>query len=313
MPPGQRYNVSMPEVPPVRLRLPEWLKTRVRGGGSNPVGSLLARHGLATVCQHAHCPNQGECYARGTATFLILGETCTRDCRFCAIATGTPEPPRPEEPQAVAAAAAAMGLRHVVITSVTRDDLADGGAGHFAATIASVRRALPQAAIEVLVPDFAGDWAALETVLSARPDVLNHNIEMVERLYATLRPQARYGRSLELLARAKQHQLAHPSPRPAYTKSGLMLGLGETEGEVRHVLADLRGVGCDMLTMGQYLAPSPSHAPVAQFVTPERFEQWRQEAMALGFAAVAAGPLVRSSYKAGEVMPSGGPGSPSRV
>jgi lipoic acid synthetase len=198
-----------------------------------------------------------------------------------------------------------MGLRHVVITSVTRDDLADGGAGHFSATIAAVRARLPQAAIEVLVPDLGGDAAALETVLAARPDVLNHNIEMVERLFSALRPQARYGRSLELLERARQYQLAHRSARPAYTKSGLMLGLGEAEAEVRQVLNDLRGVGCDILTIGQYLAPSARHEPVAEFVTPERFEQWRREALAMGFAAVAAGPLVRSSYRAGEMMPGG--------
>ncbi len=254
------------------------------------VQALIARKGLHTVCQEARCPNLGECYARNTATFLILGDRCTRDCRFCAVTPGTPLPPDPEEPERVARAAAEMGLAYVVITSVTRDDLADGGAAHFAATITAVRRLLPPARVEVLIPDFQGRPEALLTVIRAAPDVINHNVETVPRLYPRVRPQADYRRSLELLSRVAASGI------PA--KSGLMLGLGERAEEVRSVLEELHRAGCRILTLGQYLQPSPAHLPVVSWVTPEEFEHWRRLASAIGFAEVASAPLVRSSYRA---------------
>jgi lipoyl synthase len=265
------------------------------------VRRLLADLGLATVCSGAHCPNLPECYARGTATFLILGRRCTRSCRFCAIEKGPPEPLREDEPQAVAEAAARLGLRHVVITSVTRDDLPDGGAGHFARTIRAVRARLPQAVIEVLTPDFQGREESIAAVLDARPDIFNHNIETVPRLYPTVRPEADYRRSLAVLACATAG-LSGRAPTRIYTKSGLMVGLGETDEEVRSAMRDLREVGCDILTIGQYLAPSPQHAPVVRFVEPAEFAAWESEARAIGFAAVAAGPFVRSSYQAEDVF-----------
>lgn len=252
--------------------------------------ALIAGEGLHTVCQEARCPNLWECYARNTATFLILGDRCTRDCRFCAVAHGTPAPPDPEEPERVARAAAEMGLSYVVITSVTRDDLADGGAAHFAAAIAAVRRHLPQARVEVLIPDFQGRPEALSTVIRAAPDVINHNVETVPRLYPQVRPQADYRRSLALLGRIAASGI------PA--KSGLMLGLGERAEEVRSVLEELCRAGCRILTLGQYLQPSPAHLPVAAWVPPEEFEAWRRLALAIGFDEVASAPLVRSSYRA---------------
>jgi len=349
------------------------------------VSRILRELGLATVCSEAHCPNLPECHARGTATFLILGDVCTRSCGFCAIASSplkksdchvaqppsavrvlengasclgcsrpraaephlqqaakaAPRPPREDEPQAVAEACERLHLRHVVITSVTRDDLADGGAGHFARTIRAVRERVPGAAVEVLAPDFRGRTEDVDTVLAAGPDIFNHNVETVQRLYATVRPEADYRRSLDVLAYAKErsekgkvesekrHHVAQPPPavrapegrgflpggsRPRaaephlhgggrlYTKSGLMVGLGETAEEVRAVLADLRGVGCDIVTIGQYLAPSARHLAVARFVEPAEFEAWGREARALGFAAALAGPFVRSSYNAQHVF-----------
>ncbi|MCY2927864.1 MAG: lipoyl synthase [Planctomycetota bacterium] len=281
---------------------PAWLRKRVRTNAcAERVEGLIAQLGLATVCDGAHCPNRPECFAKGTATFMILGDRCTRNCRFCAVAHGGVSPVRAEEPEALAQAAARLKLRHVVVTSVTRDDLPDGGAGHFAATIRAIRRALPEAVIEVLTPDFQGDMAAVETVLAATPDVFNHNVETVPRLYAAVRPQANYQRSLTVLAGAKD--IARRTGLRLYTKSGLMVGLGESREEIAQVLADLRSAGCDIVTMGQYLAPSKEHFPVARFVEPAEFDELAAQARAVGFAAVAAGPFVRSSYQAEEVFP----------
>ena len=278
-------------------RFPPWLRKRVpTGEAAARVRSLLAELGLATVCSSAHCPNLPECFARGTATFLILGRSCTRSCRFCAISNEPPGPLRDEEPEAVADACERLGLRHVVITSVTRDDLPDGGAEHFARTIRAVRRRMPNTVIEVLTPDFLGRQASVDIVLDAEPHVFNHNVETVPRLYPEVRPQADYRRSLGVLAHAKRR--AGHGAASLYTKSGLMVGLGETADEVRTVLGDLRGAGCDIVTLGQYLAPSSAHVPVARFVEPAEFEAWEAEARGLGFAAVAAGPFVRSSYQA---------------
>lgn len=279
-----------------RTPKPPWLKVRLPSGETyQRIHSFIRQENLHTVCQEAHCPNMGECFSKGTATFLILGDRCTRDCRFCAVGHGPEGPPDPGEPQRVAQAALAMGLSYVVITSVTRDDLADGGAGHFAETIREVRKRLPGARVEVLVPDFRGSTKALKTVLDARPDVLNHNLETVPRLYPEVRPGAEYGRSLDLLSTART--LA-PG---VITKSGLMLGLGEAGHEVRAVLSDLMRAGCVVLTMGQYLQPSRDHLPVQRFIPPEEFEAWRGIALNMGFREVASGPLVRSSYHAGEL------------
>ena len=278
-------------------RKPDWLKVSLPATGElGRVRGLLQGLGLHTVCQSAMCPNLGHCFASGTATFMIMGDHCTRTCGFCAVAKGHPAPLDPAEPDRLARAARELGLSHVVVTSVTRDDLPDGGAGHFAATIRALRRELPAASIEVLVPDFRGDPDALEQVLAAGPDVLNHNLETVPRLYPGVRPQADYRRSLEVLRRAKQRR---PS---GLTKSGLMVGLGETSDEVRVVMEDLRGVECDLLTIGQYLRPSRAHLPVSEYVLPETFERYRQQGEALGFAGVQAGPLVRSSFHAGEAL-----------
>jgi len=282
---------AAPQPPP--LRKPDWLKRRLPTGETfNEVRKLIEAGKLHTVCQEAKCPNIWECYSHRTATFLILGECCTRNCRFCSVAPGLPGPLDPHEPGRVAEAVERMGLKYAVVTSVTRDDLPDGGAAHFAATIRVIRRRVPGAEIEVLIPDFQGDRAALETVLHARPDVLNHNIETVPRLYSRVRPQADYRRSLELLRRAGESAPLLP------TKSGLMLGLGERPEEIRQTLRDLREVGCRILTLGQYLQPSPAHLPVEAYVPPEDFENWRKAALDLGFSEVASAPFVRSSYHA---------------
>jgi len=253
---------------------------------------VLRGAGLATVCEEARCPNLATCFERGVATFMILGATCTRACAFCAVHTGTPRPPEPDEAERLANAAAAMGLRHVVITSVDRDDLADGGAGAFVAAIAAVRRRLPDATVEVLTPDFRGVPGAADRIAAAGPEVFNHNLETVPRLYDAVRPGADYRRSLDLLARVKALAPA------AAVKSGLMVGLGETDAELLAVLADLREAGCDVLTLGQYLRPSARHRPVARYLTPHAFARLKAEAEALGFAHVAAGPRVRSSFNA---------------
>jgi lipoic acid synthetase len=272
---------------------PRWLRRHLPTGPSyERIRHLIRDQRLTTVCQEALCPNQFECFAKGTATFMILGELCTRNCRFCAVGHGAADPPDPDEPQRVATAVNALGLRYSVITSVTRDDLPDGGAAHFAATIRAIREHNPQTLIEVLIPDLQGDLEALEILLAAGPDVLNHNLETVARLYPQVRPEAVYLRSLELLGQSKA--LA-PG---VVTKSGIMVGLGETAGELSQLFADLRQSHCDILTIGQYLQPSKAHLEVARYVPPEAFAVMASEALALGFSAVAADPFVRSSYQA---------------
>ncbi len=278
---------------------PKWIRRRLPSGPEyQQIRSVVRDSRLHTVCQEAQCPNIWECFSCRTATFLILGSRCTRNCGFCAVAHGPDSPPDPEEPFRVAEAAERMGLKYVVVTSVTRDDLPDGGAGQFAATILAIKEKIEDVRVEVLIPDFQGDAGALTTVLDARPDVLNHNLETVPRLYPTVRPQADYRQSLALLRRAKTLAPAIP------TKSGLMLGLGETENEIARTLADLRTTGCTMLTMGQYLQPSPEHLPVERYVRPEVFDALKESALRLGFTDVASGPLVRSSYHADELYES---------
>jgi len=275
-------------------RFPPWLRKRLPPDGSaRPVLTLLRELGLATVCQEARCPNLPECFARRTATFMILGRRCTRNCAFCAVETGRPEPLDPDEPLRVAEAARRLGLRHVVVTSVTRDDLPDGGSAHFARTVEAVHRHT-EATVEVLTPDFGGRRKDVERVLEAGPEVFNHNVETVPRLYPEVRPQADYRRSLAVL------EIAARTGIPA-VKSGLMLGLGESQEELHEVFQDLRRAGCTALTLGQYLSPSPAHHPVAEYVPPERFEDLAGRARGMGFQAVAAGPFVRSSYRAAEL------------
>jgi lipoic acid synthetase len=276
--------------------MPGWMRRPLAAPGrSAEVSGLLDELGLNTVCRSAKCPNRGECYASGTATFLVLGTECTRDCRFCAVETARTLPPDPGEPAHVAEAAERMGLRHVVVTMVTRDDLPDGGAAHVVATIEALRRRVPATTVEVLVSDFGGDEPAIDAVACARPDVFNHNVETVPRLYPTVRPQADYERSLRVLARAKEAVPGLP------TKSGLMVGLGETAEEVEGVLRDLRAAGVDLVTIGQYLRPSARHLEVTEFVAPEVFDRYAAAARALGFAGMASAPFVRSSYHAGEM------------
>ncbi len=277
-------------------RLPEWARKGSPLRAQARELKLLLRAGrLNTVCEEARCPNLGECFARGTATFMLAGDRCTRRCGYCSVTTRRPEALDPDEPERVAEAAARLALRHVVLTAVARDDLADGGAAQFAATLQALRRRLPEARLEVLTPDFAGDEAALGVVLAAAPDVFNHNVEMAPRLFAELRPQGDYERSLALLRAAKRL-------RPAQvTKSGLMVGLGESDAEVADVLRDLRAAQVDVVTIGQYLRPSRAHAPVARYVTPAGFEAYEAEARALGIPTVYSGVFVRSSYNAEEV------------
>ena len=275
-------------------RLPGWFKVRLSTNERySAVRSLVRERDLRTVCESAACPNRNECWNAGTATFLILGDVCTRRCGFCNIPSGCPAEPDRGEPERIADAVARLGLSYAVVTSVTRDDLPDGGAGLFADTIRAIRKHTSHCRTEVLVPDFQGSQQSLDTVLNASPHVLNHNIETVPSLYPRVRPQADYGRSLELLRRAKD--------RGAVTKSGIMLGLGEGRKEVRSVLRDLRDAGCDMVTMGQYLQPSREHLSVRRYYRPEEFGSLRSIALDLGFRDVAAGPLVRSSYHAGEL------------
>jgi lipoic acid synthetase len=278
---------------------PSWLKKRLPSGPDfENVKVLINKSQLHTVCQEAKCPNIWECFSKHTATFLILGERCTRNCRFCAVAHGPLKPPDPEEPLRVAKAAQAMSLQYVVVTSVTRDDLPDGGAGLFAHTIREIRNRMTHTKVEVLIPDFQGNAQALKTVLKEHPDVLNHNIETVPRLYSTVRPEAIYARSLELLKRVHIFNATIP------TKSGLMLGLGETSDEIQRTLQDLLDAGCRILTLGQYLQPTHKHLPVARFVTPNEFDHWQKIAYDLGFSEVASGPFVRSSYQAHELFQS---------
>lgn len=281
---------------PRKSSMPAWLKRNIpRESRSMAVFRLLERLHLHTVCQGAKCPNMAECFGHGTATFMILGRVCTRNCRFCAVPDGVPLPPDPDEPRHVAEAVVALNLRHAVVTSVTRDDLADGGSAHFADTIKEIRKRC-SATVEVLTPDFQGREEDIARVADARPDVFNHNVETVPRLYPVVRPQADYQRSLEVLRFVKKH-----SP-DIMTKSGLMVGVGETRGEITAVMKDLRGVGCDFVTIGQYLRPSKAHLEIDRFVTPEEFKELGDEARALGFGGVASAPFVRSSYHAGEML-----------
>jgi lipoic acid synthetase len=278
---------------PAGSRLPAWAaKKRGILREVRPLRRVLRELGLHTVCEEARCPNIGECFSRPTATFMIAGTRCTRRCGFCAVDTARPAPLDPGEPARIAEATRRLGLRHVVVTAVARDDLADGGAGHFSATIRAVRAVAPATRVEVLTPDFKGEDAPLETVLAAGPDVFNHNLETVWRLSRTVRPQASYQRSLAVLGRAK-----HLRP-DVVTKSGIMVGLGETPAEVRAVMEDLRAVGCDLLTVGQYLQPTRRHLPVVDYVPPPVFAEYARIGHRLGFRHVAAGPFVRSSYHA---------------
>ncbi len=276
---------------------PDWL--RVKAPQWERVGNvkgILRDLGLNTVCEEASCPNIGECFNAGTATFLIMGPACTRACPYCDIDfEKKPQPLDPTEPERLAEAVRRMNLNHVVITSVNRDDLPDGGASQFVKCIDGVRSVSPQTTIEVLIPDLCGNWDALEIILQAKPEVLNHNTETVKRLYRRVRPQGDYQRSLELLKRSRQL-----APE-VYTKSGIMVGLGETDEEVRETMEDLRAVDCDILTLGQYLQPTPKHLPVAGFIPPEQFNAWREFGESIGFLQVVASPLTRSSYHAEQV------------
>ncbi|MBK8226446.1 MAG: lipoyl synthase [Flavobacteriales bacterium] len=284
--------MNEPAVPDGRqVRKPDWLRVKLpTGEGFKKVAGIVGEHKLHTICQSGNCPNMGECWGAGTATFMILGNVCTRSCGFCSVATGRPEAVDPFEPARVARSVELMGVKHCVITCVDRDDLDDGGADIWAKTIRSVRRRSPQTKLETLIGDFQGKWENLQVVLDAAPDVLSHNMETVRRLTKQVRVQAKYDRSLELLLRAKRAGLR--------TKSGIMLGLGETDAEVIETMDDLRSVGCDVMTMGQYLQPTKKHLPVSEFVTPERFARYREEGLARGFRFVESAPLVRSSYHA---------------
>ena len=293
----------MSAVPPPRPTLPRpsWIRARApQGPGFERLRDLMRGLELHTVCEEARCPNLGECWSRGTATFMILGEVCTRACGFCAVKTGLPgRPPDADEPRRVADAVARMGLRHAVVTSVNRDDQPDGGASIFAATIAEIRARVPACAVEVLVPDFKGRRDALQLVLEARPDILNHNVETVPRLYRQARSGASFPRSLELLRRSKEAGLL--------TKSGIMVGLGEEWAEVEETIRAIRTSGTDILTVGQYLRPSLQHLPVHRYYSPEEFETLRAFGLGLGFAHVESGPLVRSSYHAESHVPKSAP------
>ena len=270
---------------------PEWLRVKYNSAAVEETAQIMKNLGLNTVCREANCPNMGECFAHRTATFMILGSHCTRNCRFCNITHGSPDMLDQTEPESVAEAVRSLGLRHSVVTSVTRDDLPDGGASHFAAVIRAIRRRSPGTTVEVLIPDFKGNLSALETVLNAQPDVLGHNIETVERLYPAVRPGADYERSLSILHRTHGIQ-------GIYTKTGFMVGLGENRNEISKLLRDIFSAGCDILTIGQYLQPSPEHAPLQRYVTPEEFSELRREALDIGFKSVVSDPLVRSSYMA---------------
>jgi lipoic acid synthetase len=278
------------------MRKPSWLKRNLpRGPEYEKIRSLLREKRLHTVCEEALCPNIWECFSSGTATFLIMGHNCTRNCKFCAVGHGKTESPDPGEPKRIAETAISLDLDYLVITSVTRDDLTDGGASCFAETVAAIREHMPEALIEILVPDFRGDRSSLRIVLEAGPHVLNHNVETVPRLYPVARPEASYDRSLGLLRRSGEIKAMIP------TKSGLMLGLGETDDEIETTLRDIVDTGCSILTLGQYLQPSKKHLPVERFVPPDEFDKWRDYAHRIGFSAVASGPFVRSSYRAREL------------
>ncbi|HEY6065659.1 MAG TPA: lipoyl synthase [Thermoanaerobaculia bacterium] len=290
---------GLPVFPPAsRLERPPWLKVRLNTTGEfEEVRAMMRRLSLVTVCEEARCPNIHECWARDrTATFMLMGDVCTRTCGFCAVAQGAPGELDPDEPDRVAQAAAELGLSHAVVTSVNRDDLPDGGAEHFAETVRAIRRRVPGCTVEVLIPDFCGNWEALEVVLREVPEIVNHNLESVSRLYRRVRPQARYERSLELISRADAHR--RESGTAMKTKSGVMVGLGESMEELFGALADLKSSGCDIATVGQYLQAHARRLPVERYYTPEEFETIRSEGESMGFARVESGPLVRSSYHA---------------
>ena len=280
-------------------RKPSWIRARLPGGpGYQRLRAIIDEHRLHTVCESAKCPNMGECWAQGTATIMILGDVCTRSCGFCHINTGKPTGLDTDEPRRVADSVVLMRLKHIVITSVNRDELSDGGAAIWAETIERIRKVAPDTAVEVLIPDFAGDWDAFQVILDQRPDVINHNMETVRRLYPAVRPQAKYDRSIELLARVKQQGLV--------AKTGVMVGIGETDGELDQLMRDVIGGtrvvaspgACDILTIGQYLQPTRSHLPVSRWVTPDQFVRFKHLGEAIGFGHVESGPLVRSSYHA---------------
>lgn len=278
-------------------RKPEWLRIDMSKGRSlDYVENMLKKYSLNTVCEEANCPNRMECYSRKTATFMILGKECSRNCRFCNVSHGTLEEVDPKEPENLASAAVEMGLKHVVITTVTRDDLPDGGAGHFAKVVNAIRAKDSNITIELLISDLQGQKEALKTVVDSKPEIINHNVETVRRLYKEIRPMAIYERSLNVLRQVKEMD------DTILTKSGMMMGLGEKEEEVIEVMKDLRDVGCDFLTLGQYLRPSEKHYPVMEYVTPETFERYKIKAEELGFKFIASGPFVRSSYKAADAL-----------
>ena len=278
------------------MSLPSWIKKKIPPPGAiGEMQELLRSLSLHTVCEEAACPNIGECFSRNTATFMVLGDTCTRSCRFCGVRKGDPAPADPEESRNIARAVKKLHLEYVVVTSVTRDDLADGGAGHFALTIREIKKLADAIKVEVLIPDFDGSLTSLRRVIQAGPHVLNHNLETVPRLYPEVRPQANYARSLELLKESKK---LDPD---IYTKSGLMVGLGETREEVIEVMKDLRGVGCDILTIGQYLRPSSQNIPVKDYIPPEKFKEYEETGKSLGFLSIASSLFVRSSYHAKEI------------
>lgn len=282
-------------------RKPEWLRINMaKGRNLGYVKDILTKHSLNTVCEEANCPNRMECFSKKTATFMILGSECSRNCRFCNVSHGTLEEVNPNEPENVAKATKELGLKHVVITSVTRDDLPDGGAGHFAKVVNAIKAKDDKIVVEVLIPDLKGEKEAIKTIVESKPEIINHNIETVPRLYKGVRPMAIYERSLDVLKQVKEMD------KSIFTKSGIMVGLGETEDEVIEVMKDLRNVDCDFLTIGQYLAPSKKHHPVIEYVTPETFEKYKVKAEELGFSFVASSPLVRSSYNAAEAMEAAG-------
>jgi len=276
-------------------RLPEWLRKKISVNQNvKETKKILKQYGLNSVCQSAKCPNRGECFSNKTATFMIMGNICTRDCRFCAVPTGDAEPLQEEEPVNIAHAVEELGLKHVVITSVTRDDLEDGGAEHFVKTINEIRKINPETIIEVLTPDFENDRNAIERVIEAKPDIFNHNVETIPELYKKVRPQAKYKRSLSVL------KYVDELVEKIFTKSGIMVGLGETVEQVTDVMKDLREVNCDILTIGQYLQPGKEYLPVDEYIKPEQFEKYQEIAENLGFIYVASGPFVRSSFHAKE-------------
>ncbi len=275
----------------IKINKPKWLRVKLPTGENyKKVRNLVSEHKLHTICESGNCPNMGECWGEGTATFMILGNICTRSCGFCAVATGKPELADPFEPARVAQSVLLMGVKHCVITSVDRDDLPDGGANIWSDTIKAIRRKSPNTTLETLIPDFAGKWENLQLIIDVAPEIVSHNLETVRRLTKQVRIQAKYDRSLEVLRRLKQGSMR--------TKSGVMLGLGETEQEVLETMDDLRAVGVDILTLGQYLQPTSKHLPITEFVTPEQFSKYKEIGLEKGFRYVESGPLVRSSYHA---------------